>query len=47
MMDIPEERYRKILSQFRPLISNVIAEYPIPLEIELPAQRNLKYIVEK
>lgn len=44
-MDIPEERYRKIISTFKPLLSNVIFEYPIPLELELPVTRNLKYII--
>lgn len=44
-MDIPEERYRKLVSTFKPLLSNVISEYPIPLDIELPSTRNLKYII--
>lgn len=44
-MDIQEERYRKNINLFRPLLSNVISEYPIPLELELPSVRNLKYII--
>ena len=46
-MDVPEERYKKIINTYRPLLSNVISEYPIPLEAELPLTRNFKYLVEK
>ena len=46
-MDVAEEKYKKIINTYRPLMANVITEYPIPLEAELPLTRNLKYIVEK
>lgn len=44
-MDIQEEKYKKIVATFRPLLFNLISEYPIPAEAELPGIRNLKYII--
>lgn len=46
-MDVTEELYRKRIATFRPLIANVIAEYPMPADAELPLTRNLKYIIDK
>jgi hypothetical protein len=48
-MDVQEEKYRKVMGDFRPLFSNLISENPINPFKKQPAThtRNLKYIASK
>jgi hypothetical protein len=47
-MDIQEERYRKIVNEYRYPFTNLISEYPIHSSREEgKGSRNLKYIVNK
>ena len=48
-MDVQEERYRKVMNDFRPILNNLICENPINPERrqQLPQIRNLKYITTK
>lgn len=48
-MDVPEEKYRKIINDFRPIFANLLNENPINSFNRQPDPntRNLKYIVTK
>jgi hypothetical protein len=48
-MDIPEEKYKKVVSEYRSSFSNIINEYPInSRDFANSARfRNLKYITGK
>lgn len=48
-MDVQEEKYRKVMGEYRPFFSNLICENPIsPGKRQPPSHtRNLKYIATK
>lgn len=46
-MDVQEEKYRKIMAEFRPVFNNILAENPILRKQILSPVRNLKYIATK
>lgn len=48
-MDVQEERYRKVINEYRLPFSNLISEYPIAAReaAESSRHRNLRYILNK
>lgn len=46
-MDVPEEKYRKIINDFKGIFANILTESPVGQRRALPSVRNLKYIACK